>query len=456
MQTRHAMIHCCRWLLLALVCWAQQAAAADEPQHPSTTVAADPAAGAAELAAPGQIDWSVDAASAGESQPMRITLAHEDALRLDDADLVNHRSWFRLEYARHFLDSFFAQLDTKLNAFWGNDHRARAEDRHLLLESHTQEAFLQYSPVGSDTSVRAGVQRLIWGESEGGAITDEVSPRNLSELFFIPLEESRIGQFMFNLDHFSDSGDWSLFFVPRPKFNKYPRPGTAYHVEAFERAVIRDETGDSEYEYGMRWKKTFGKSDIALMAASLIDNDYVFRMDGATGSGDPVFSRLAQRFTLAGVAFNYVNGKFLFKGEMAIKSSKAFNDSESRLVEKDVVDGAFGITYALGQSDTIGIEFVNSHVRGWDGQLAGVRRNSGSWILNANFFFLNDTLTVNWLTIYGRPFESHQSSLRTSYKWSDNTTLHVDAHLIDVPDANSPLWPYRKQDQVFFRIQYQF
>jgi hypothetical protein len=443
-------------MLCCLVSGLPAVAQESRPQTPPEAAQADPFALDVEASEAGKPDLSEPAAG---PKALRTTLSHEASARpRGERGLVNNRSWLRLEYSKFFLDSFYVQLDSKLNVFWPDDHRARAADKRVAAESMTPEAFLQYSAAGGSTSLKVGVQRLIWGESEAGAITDEVSPRNYSELFFIPLEESRIGQFMLNLDHFSESGNWSAFYVPRPKFNKTPRPGTAYYVAPFGgSADIRDATTEGrEHEYGMRWKKTFGKSDISFMAASLINNDYVYRLDGVDAAGRMAVSRVKERFTLTGMTFNYAFGHYLLKGEVGLKSPKRFNDSSFGTVEKKVIDSSLGLSYSLGDSDTIGLELVNSHVREWQDSIASAPRNTPSLVLNTNLFFLNDTLSVNWLTIYNRPYTSYQSSLRTAYKWTDNTTLSLDAHLIDVPSQRSGLRAQRDQDQIVLRIQYQF
>jgi hypothetical protein len=448
-------------LVLSFPLGAQERGAADAKSQvePAEGVDAPNAGASSQPEYPESIDLSKEDKSDPASKAMRFSLGHEGSFRTAGAqDVVNNRSWLRIEYSKFFLDSLFVQIDSKLNGYWKNDHRARAEDKRALFESNTQEAFLQYSAAGGQTAIKAGVQRLIWGESEAGAITDEVSPRNFSELFFIPLEESRIGQFMLNVDHFSSSGDWSFFYVPNPKFNKYPKTGTAYYFDPFNGlAVIRDRPSDKkQHEYGTRWKKTFGKSDFSLMAASLIDNDHVLRMDGVSAAGSPLISRLQERFTLTGATFNYTQGDFLLKGEVGLKFPKRFNDAASQVVERNVIDSSLGATYSLGQSNTIGLEIVNSHVRNWNNNIVGVPRNTNSLVLNTNFLFFNDALSVNWLTIYSQPFSSYQSSVRTSYKWNDNTTFSVDAHVLGVPDKSSRLHKYRDQDQIAFRVQYQF
>ena len=400
------------------------------------------------------------AAAAGSgSKALRLSLGQEGSLYTQrDHGVVNNRSSFRLEYSEFLLDGFYVQLDTKLNAYWASDHRARAEGRSGLFETTTPEAFVQYGAAGGKTSVKLGVQRLIWGESEAGAITDVVSPRNLSELFLIPLEESRIGQLMVVADHFSSFGDGTFFFVPDAKFNKYPRPGTAYYSDPFAgRATIQDDPGDtSRREYGMRWKRTFSGSDVSLMVASVVDNDQVYRLDGQAADGQLLLSSTARRYTMGGMTFNHARGRFLFKGELAWKGSKAFNDTNFGIVERDVIDGSLGATYALGQSDTLNVEFVNSHLRNWSQQIAGIPRNATSLVLNATFFFLNDRLSVNWLTVDTHPYRALQSSIRSSYKWSDNLTLGLDVHAIRANDPRSGLYSVRDRGQVAVRAQYQF
>lgn len=431
---------------------------------PATAAAEVPAAVPLAKSAPEpepamSFDLGVDTSDRGSPESKRVTLSHEVSVKASgSADVVNNRSALRLEYSRFFLENYFVQFDAKLNSFWSNDHRAQAEQKSVLVEPYTQEAFLQYSGNGGKTSVKLGMARLIWGESEGGAITDEVSPRNFSELFFIPLEEARLGQAMLNVDHFSRVGDWSFFFIPKPRFNKYPKAGTEYYVNPLADIAVVHETPShsDDNEFGMRWKKTFGKSDISFMAASLIDNDHVLRFDGMTPDNRLQLLQLNQRFMLSGMTFNYSRGDVLVKGEVGLKSNKGFNDTAFGVIQKDVLSSSLGLTYSLGHSDTVGVEWVSSRILDWEERLVGTARTTNTAVLNVNLFFLNDTLTVNWLSLYNRPHASYQSALRVNYKWSDGLTVGMSAFFIDAPDAASALHVYRRQDQLSLRVQYQF
>lgn len=390
-------------------------------------------------------------------KPARFTARHEMSCKTESPErIVNNRSSFRVEYSRFFLDHFYIQFDAKLSAFWDNDHRAEAEEKDMFLETSSREAFLQVS-YGA-TSVKLGSQVMIWGESDGGAITDVISPRDYSELFYISLEESRIGQSMLAVDQFSGIGQWTFFAIPDPEFNEYPEAGTAYFIDPFAgQAVFRDESGSEDLaEYGLRWKQTFGKSDVSIMAASLIDNDFSYRLEGLTVSGKMLFTRLRQRYTMAGTAFNYVTGSFLIKGEIGRKSPRAFNVTGFQIVEKDVLDTAVGLEYSPGGTYTLSLEFVNSHVDNWMDEILGVPEDSRSLVLVWSQTFLNDDLTVNWMTQMMAPYSATIHSLRTSYKWNDDITVYLDAFYPDVESEENDLWVYRDQKHLVLKGQYQF
>ncbi len=390
-------------------------------------------------------------------EPFNFTLKHEIAIGINSPhETVNNRSSFRIEYEKYFLDDFYLRVDTKLNAFWGSDHRAKAENRDIFLENSSRDAFLQFSK--GNTSVKVGRQVLIWGESDGGAITDVISPRNFSELFFISLEEARIGQFMATVDRFGPSGTWSLFYVPDAQFNEYPEPGTQYYIDPFQgTAEVRG--GDVDRgEYGLRWKKTFGRSDIAVMAASLIDNDFSFRQAGFTDDGRLLVRRDRERFGMLGATFNFASGNWIFSGELAWKSSKAFTTDTLGLLDRPLVDAALRGEYSLGKGGThsLSLELTNSHIRDWNDSISGTPRNSASAILGWNNTFFNDNLTVSLLSVYSKPYASLQNSIFTSYKWSDRVSLNLDVFYLDVADRRSGLAVYERENNAVFRVLYQF
>ncbi|MDQ3288694.1 MAG: hypothetical protein M3Q42_10635, partial [Pseudomonadota bacterium] len=376
-------------------------------------------------------------------EPLRTTLQHETSYKFASPKrVVNNRSSVRLEYSKPLTSNLYLRLDTKLNLHWSNDHRAKAKDEDLFRELVTREAYLQSS--FGNTSFRLGYQILPWGVSEGGAITDEVSPRNISEYFFISLEESRIGQPMLTMDHFGGKGQWTAFFVPLPAYNKYPGSGSEYDIPgAFEKSEPDDSWGDTDtYEYGARWKRTFGKSDVSLMVASLIDNDYLVRQ---------------QRFQMYGFAANIAKDNVLLRAEVALKQPRAYfarpaGSSDLSIVESDQFDSSFGFNYSPGgRALTYSAEVVWSRLLDWRNHIVGRERDEYSLVGLVSNRFFNDDLTLSWLTIYTEPYASFQHRFLSSYLIDDNSTVYFELFYPDERDERSGTWPYRDQKQFVIR-----
>ncbi|MCP4755705.1 MAG: hypothetical protein GY866_32985 [Proteobacteria bacterium] len=393
--------------------------------------------------------------------PARITLKHETSYKTATPErVVNNRSSVRLEYERPLGDYFYIRLDTKANGFHGNDHRAEAEDKTLVIDTVTREAYLQASL--GNTSLKAGLQILIWGESDGGAITDVISPRDYSELFFISLEESRIGQLMVVLDQYTDLGTFSLFCVPDPKFDALPEAGTEYYVEnpvlsAF--AIDEPDPDESLMEYGLRWKKTFGKSDVALMAARLVSNQYAY--ESVLGPGFmPMLEKTARPYRMLGTAFNYSRGNFLWKAEIAAKTKQAFNTLtplyQLALVEKDVLDAALGFEYSPGGAYTLGVEAGNRQVADWSNSLVDTPENASTLVLAWSKNFLNEDLSLSWMSSHSYPGKDWFHQAEASYNWDDHLTFELQGFYPDLSDEEGQMWSFRDQKRITARVQYQF
>ncbi|UXI66005.1 hypothetical protein [Tahibacter amnicola] len=380
--------------------------------------------------------------------PLRVSLKHETSYKFASPKrVVNNRSSVRVEYSKPLTSNLYLRLDTKLNLHQSNDHRAKAKDEDLFRELVTREAYLQNS--FGNTSFRIGYQILPWGVSEGGAITDEVSPRNSAEFFFIPLEESRVGQPMLVTDHFGDAGQWTAFFVPKPGYNKYPDRGSEYDIPgAFDKNAPDDDWDNAgTYEFGARWKRSFGKNDISLMAARLIDNDYLVRQ---------------QRFRMYGLTANVAIDNLLLRAEVALKQPRAYfarpaGASDVSIVESDQFDSSFGFDYSPGgRALTYSAEVVLSRLLDWRNDIVGRERDEYSLVGSVRNRFFNDDLTLSWLTIYSKPYTRFQHRFLSSYLIDDHSTVYFELFFPQERDERSGTWPYRDQKQFVIRYQYQF
>jgi hypothetical protein len=385
-------------------------------------------------------------------QSARFTLKHEHSYKTKEpTKTVNQRSSVRLEYSKFLGTYFYLQLDTKLNGFHESDHRAKAKEENILFESSTKEAYLQSSI--DNTSVKAGLQVIIWGEADGAAVTDVVAPRDQSELFFISLEESRIPQPMIVFDQFSETGDWTLFYIPTAGYTKTPEKDTQYDLGFFDNYTIEDDKDleENSGEIGIRWKKTFGKSDLAFMAASLIENDYKYELDTFGG-----FIRKKNRYQMLGLTFNYGKGAFLYKGEIAQKSKKVFNNSQYELIEKDVFDTALSAEYYSSSGYTLLFSMINQRIVGWEDDLSGTDEDSGAYMLSWGDNYLNEDLNATILTSLNYPNDEMMINLNVDYKYYDDLKFEVSFLRLNIDNKESQLWAYRNEERWTFKVQYQF
>lgn len=379
-----------------------------------------------------------------EASPLRVTLAQELSGKVEaPRELVKNRSTLQIEYARYLLDNFFIQFNGKAIAFLGSDHRHREEGR----DATVSQAYLQTS--FGQTSIKAGVQALPWGESMLAAVTDEVSPRDNRELFNFNLEELRIGQAMVVVDQFSELGRVSAFYTPQARFNKNPERGSAYF---FDPLIYRPGAGDGERsEYGVSWKKNFEGADVTLMSASLLENDYALHL-GAGG----LVTRMPHRFRMVGAVANYALRDVVLRGEAAWKEKRPFYTGTMALVEKNELDAYVAVDYRHSPTLTFSVEAVNQHIAGWDSSLAGVPRNRQSLLLSATKTLMNDDLSINVMNFYNRPYTSNLTMMVSTLKWDDHLTFGLNLVVPHTSEPKSGLWNVRDQKQIALKVQYQF
>lgn len=379
-----------------------------------------------------------------EESPLRVTLAQELSYKAETPrDLIKNRSTLQLEYSKYLLEHFFVQFNGKASAFLGSDHRHAEEGR----DATVSQAYLQTS--FGQTSVKAGVQALPWGESILAAVTDEVSPRDNRELFNFNLEELRIGQAMVVVDQFSELGRVSAFYTPQARFNKNPERGSAYF---FDPLAYRPGAEDGERsEYGVSWKKNFEGADLTLMSASLLENDYALGLNA-----DGLVTRTPHRFRMAGVVMNYALRDVVLRGEAAWKERRPFYTGTMAMVERNELDAYVALDYRHSPTLTFSVEAVNQHIAGWDSSLAGVPRNRQSLLLSATKTLMNDDLSINLMNFYNRPYTSNLTMLVSTLKWDDHLTFGLNLVVPHTSEPKSGLWNVRDQEQIALKVQYQF
>lgn len=385
--------------------------------------------------------------------PVRFSLSHEYSYKTKaPTGTINNRSSIRLEYSKFFATYYSLVFDGKINFFHQQDHLAKVEDKSGVIDSNIRDAYLQVSV--KNTSIKIGSQILVWGEADGGIVTDVISPRDSSELFFISLDESRIAQTMIVVDQYSEIGTWQVFVNPNPKSNKVPEKGSEYDLGNSIESMFKvtEESNESKWEFGFRWKQTFGNSDLALMYASLLENQQSYEAEDVAGS----LKKHSPRYRMGGVAFNYSSGNFLWKGEIAGKQGKSFSDRLMNRLEKDVIDTAFELEYSSGGAYALTLSTANSRVLDWDDAIQGVREQNGNVAISWQKNYLNDDLSLSLAANYQIEDKTRTYTSNNSYTVNDHLKTELNLLWLDVEDDESLLWAFRDQNRVTAKVLYQF
>lgn len=393
--------------------------------------------------------------------PSRWTMSYELTYKFTEPDeLIKNRFALRAEYSKFLFNNLFVQLDAKIFAFLDGDSRSRpvtlylndkGNETEFALGSITRNAFVQYS--FGKVSFSAGIQTLAWGESDFAAVTDEINPFDLRDPLNLNIDEIRLGQFMTTFNVYTSFGNWNFFWVPDPRFNELPKEGTEFYVDPYggQDVTLQDADNGNLFEYGMRWKKTFGKSDVSIIATSLMDNTTFSRqIDTDT------YEISKKRFYTVGTGGNYAIGNLLLKGEAALKLNRTYTDTSLQLLQRNAFDATVGFEYSLNSTATLGLELINSHIVDWNDQILGFPKNDFTAFFIATKELMKGDLALNYISMFNAPNTTYFNLLSGSYNWTDNIVVSLDAIIPITQDPESAYYQFREQQHLAFKIQFLF
>ncbi|MCP4687546.1 MAG: hypothetical protein GY859_05810, partial [Desulfobacterales bacterium] len=401
-------------------------------------------------------------------QDGRFTLGYEIACHTDDVDRVNvNRTSLRYRWEHLFASRYFVLFDGKAayNAVYDYlDYPDGARDQYRFF-TRVNDFYLQAG--AGAFSFKVGQQIVVWGEADGSVVTDVISPRDFTESVFIPIEDSRLGQIILKADLHAASGQWTLLLGPDPRVNIYPEPGHDYAGPSpSERPGIEVKQKDKpsfslhDAEVGARWKKTFGKSDVSLMAASVLDNNPVYRFEGVNPGGELSLRPIYPRYTMLGAAANRARGNFLYKAELAYKIDRTFNHTDfakgDGLVEKDVVDAALGVEYDANGAWLATLEISNQMILNHGEKIAGARRNETAAYFSWSKDFLNQTLHPEYTFFHQFQDRDSMHRLEIKYDINDYWTCKFGLTLFDIKKKSSPLSVFKNSHRLAARVEVSF
>ncbi|MCP4024406.1 MAG: hypothetical protein GY729_21365 [Desulfobacteraceae bacterium] len=391
-----------------------------------------------------------------------FTLGYQFSLATGtNAEIVTNYAYLRHEYETLFCKNLFFKFDGKVKFIPETDHRADAEDKDLFLEGSVRELYLQAGY--DDFSVKLGNQIIVWGKADTAAITDVVSPRDLSEFIFLELEDARFGQFMLSSDIYWDIANLFVFISPFPDTDREPDIGTRYFrtlpdLDSYAINENKPEFGD--LEYGLRLSKTLEKTELSFMAGRFFANAPVYGHNGAFENDMPILRKDFAEYNMAGAAVSYAMQSFLLKFEGAFKNNFPLQGLDENnyytIVASDIFDAMAGLEYNANDRYLLTFELSNRHIFGNMSTLPATDRDSTSFYFAYLKNFFNDTLEFEYIFYYHIQDENLFHDFQLTYDVTDNIEVKGSLALFNMQDKDSILWQYKDEDRITFEIRYYF
>lgn len=381
-----------------------------------------------------------------------------------EAAMENNRLGVNIRYQNSFAPGWLIQASGQARAYWKNDYEHEANDNEVDAEYRINEFFLQRS--FDQHSIKVGRQTVVWGETVGNSVLDVINNFEFRDLTIIDIEDARLNQWMVVWDYFGEDSNWSSFVNLYPEFNPPIVRGSPFFFEPEFNLTDYQREGETFFEVGTQWRKSFDLTDISFMAAYLYDNqlryeDPVSRLDDAIAkkndfmllgfSASRAIGRLLLNFDLA-FSHNVLADSFNFPGTTALSSPLD--------LKKDQVGTSFGFEWAVDneQSLSLGIQ-AQKILDESEGLLPGQQLINegvfGSWLVRYSNILLNSNLTLSATLQGDLDGNSLLALVGANYTISDNWA--VDTQIISITsNTQSPLIFFDEDVRVGATITYSF
>lgn len=386
-----------------------------------------------------------------------ITLRHDNSYMksLDQEGIETNRSSVRLEWDKLISDNLYLKFDGKAHFFWHEDRRIEGTDKSSEVEFPIREFYLQGS--AGDFSGSIGRQVIIWGESQIAAVTDVISPRNITDFYFTSLDESRIGQDIARLNHYSDFGHVSLVYVIDPKPNEDPIISGDYNIEGYNvgELEIVGEAEDIDPGYGLNWKKPISNGDYSLMVAELSTNEAYYSADPNQANSD-IRTTVYPRYQFVGGAMNLSLGEYSLNLEVAHKKDMPFQSSVSPtgIETRNVIEAATAITYNINGTSSAYIGGSSTYINSDVSTLEGEYKHSQDFAAGIASSFYYELISLSYDFQHQLEDKNSIHVLSLSYAATDNLFYNLDFFVLTA--ENKEVFAFYDQKSVLFRLEYQF
>jgi hypothetical protein len=407
------------------------------------------------------IGWITQNASYGLEEPSALFSRTESQLNgfqsnfyLQVDGSINEKSNFRVSGKYYHDQIYHLRSEVPFSKEEKDQLRNRTEIRDFYIDYQADNGLY----------IKLGNQILAWGLAEYIRVTDLINVEDQFAIAQQDLEDLRLqapaALFSYRLS------DWLIDAVVTfdADRNQISPEGDEFDQFAPLRNIgldLQKTDVNKRHEGFVRVSTQLSSGDFQLVAGEF--NDNLLTLESITDgiSANPALNFGQNRMRAIGAAANWVEGAWLFYGELGIHYDRAVRPTQAAFLtqvdgwtEKDQVLAVAGIEYNGFSNLLLSLELDSIHTRGHD-QFMLLPADQIS--LGARFYWtaLNERLRV--LGVWNKLADNsgRVSRLSVDYNWSDSLDvglLWVDYHAND----NSIFYEFRNNDVLQLQLRYNF
>ncbi len=340
-------------------------------------------------------------------EPRLITPTGQRLSFANEADVETNRLAANIRYQYAFAPGWLLQASGFARLFIWDDYEFEAQDQDFAREYRLNEFFIQRS--FGDHSIKLGNQTVVWGEVDGNSVLDVINTVDFRDFSTIDIEDIRMNQPMLVWEYFGDKfgerSRVSTFLTLYPEYNPPLMRGSPFYSNPEFHIADYKRTGNLDFEGGIRWSRSFEGSDIAVMAARLIENQLTY-----SAPADPRDDAVSHNnsYSLLGFSANKALGKLLLNLDLAYTRGVLINNinlpggvgSGDSLQRRDQIGASLGVEYAINNEQNFAfstqiLQPVSSNQTNFD--TAGASNSdsrTGIWLLRYSNSLLNGDLAL--------------------------------------------------------------
>jgi len=309
--------------------------------------------------------------------------------------------------------------------------------------------------------VKLGSQINVWGKADTMAVTDVVSPRDVSEFIFFKLEDARFGQWTVSSTVYHGNTSVFGFVSPLAEVDKDPDAGTHYFRPVrlsgpgSGQFHIREEPPEfGDMEAGVKLDHFFAKTEVSVMGGRFYANSPVYE------TRTRHVHKTYPDYTMAGTAVSHVFDSILIKFELAFKKGFPLQGRNQQggyqSIESDLIDGVAGIEYNANDFYFMSLELSNRHIISDRSDLVHGRKDATSLYYTLTKDFFHDTLALEYNFYYHIQEQNHFHNFQATYDLTDAFKILARYTFLDITDPGSLMWACKDEDRAALELQYSF